>query len=429
MRANLHGGWFELRADVQVDQGRVLELSKMLREVAASQSRFIQLDDHTFVALSETLHRRMQELAAIAELAGDQVKVATALAPLLQDDVLPQGDALELLARQRTLEKYSATVPTSLRATLRPYQLDGFQWLARMMRWGVGAVLADDMGLGKTIMTLALLLHRLRVKGQEGPVLIVVPTSLIANWQREAATFAPKLRMQTWRKIRDTPEVELGLRDVVVISYGMLARASEDVARRRWGAVVFDEAHALKNPQTQRAKAAATIDAGFRLALSGTPLENHLGELWSLFRILNPGMLGSAQRFTQRFITPIERDHDVRTLARLRRIVSPFMLRRRKEDVLKDLPERIEIIREVHLDRDERALYEAVRRKVLEDLSKSSSSHNPGERKLRVLAELMKIDRSKLSASDKIAYDVFKRDKEQSLKGYSDEIMALTRAS
>jgi superfamily II DNA or RNA helicase len=392
LRADAKNGWFHVDASVQIDETRVIELAELLRQVQKKNSTYVQLDENTFVALTDSLHRRLAELAAIAEIKDDTVRVSGWMAGMLRDDVMPKGEALDLLARQRSLERYVAKVPASLRATLRPYQREGFEWLARMDRWGAGAVLADDMGLGKTVMALALLLHRQRHAREALPALIVVPTSLVANWQREAAQFAPKLNVLTWNRLRKTPDLELRGDDVVLISYGLLTREIETVAQRKWGALIFDEAQALKNPLAKRTQAACAIEADFRVALSGTPVENNLGELWSLFRILNPGLLGSRERFDRRFVGPIERDASPGALERLRKVVGPFMLRRRKEDVLEDLPERIEIIREVHLDRDERTLYEATRLKALQDLQAASTS-NVGERKLRVLAELTRLRR------------------------------------
>ncbi|MFP2934820.1 SNF2-related protein, partial [Pyxidicoccus sp. 3LG] len=230
-------------------------------------------------------------------------------------------------------------LPRKLKAELRDYQREGFTWMARLAEWGAGACLADDMGLGKTLQALALLLHR----AGEGPALVVAPTSVCFNWVREAARFAPSLRVHSYREAeREALLGSLGAGDVLVASYGLLVRDAERFASVSFATLIVDEAQAVKNPDTVRARAVRAVKAGARVALTGTPVENSLSELWSLYALLFPGLLGSRESFRERFAVPIERAKDAHARASLARVVRPFLLRRTKAQVARELPARIE---------------------------------------------------------------------------------------
>ncbi len=233
--------------------------------------------------------------------------------------------------RIRESSTYVAEMPSTLQAELRDYQDEGYHWLCRLAHWGAGACLADDMGLGKTIQALALLLHR----AAGGPALVVAPTSVLFNWQHEARRFAPALNLKLFGPgDREAFFDDLGPHDVVVCSYGLLNNEAERFQLQHWHTVILDEAQAIKNMTTQRSQAVMGLAADFRLIMTGTPLENHLGELWNLFQFINPGLLGAYETFQWCFATPIERDHDRDTRRRLQRLVKPFMLRRTKAQVL-----------------------------------------------------------------------------------------------
>lgn len=254
--------------------------------------------------------------------------------------------------------------PAGLRATLRPYQADGVAWLQRLRELGAGGVLADDMGLGKTLQTITHLLKE-REAGRIGPAnaaLIVAPTSLVHNWGRELDRFAPSLRKALWQGPKRNERVgELDHCDVVITSYPLLVRDEELLAERRFGVLILDEAQAIKNRRSRVSQAAKRIVAEHRLALTGTPIENHLGELWSLFDFLSPGWLGNEAEFRQRYRVPIERYGDVDKLSALQRRVTPFLLRRLKRDVAKELPPKTEILVPVELEGKQRELYEHIR--------------------------------------------------------------------
>jgi SNF2 family DNA or RNA helicase len=275
------------------------------------------------------------------------------------------------------------TVPSTLQAELRDYQLEGYQWLARLAHWGVGACLADDMGLGKTVQALALLLDR----APNGPALVVAPISVAMNWQAEVARFAPTLTVRAYHSNRSL--ADLGPFDVVIASYGMLQSDAVAFGEQHWHSVVLDEAQVIKNAATKRSQAAMALTADFKMIASGTPVENHLGELWNLFRFINPGLLGSKERFAERFSNPIERGEKPARL-HLKKLIQPFILRRTKTQVLSELPSRTEITLQVELSEEERHLYEALRQEAIIKIANLKTGDGQS---MQVLAEITKLRR------------------------------------
>jgi SNF2 family DNA or RNA helicase len=264
----------------------------------------------------------------------------------------------------------------------------------RLSLAGLGACLADDMGLGKTLQALAVLLARASL----GPALVVAPTSLLGNWRAEARRFAPSLRVVILAEgaVQDRATLLESARagSVVLVSYPMLQIAAEAFAKRVWATLVLDEAQSIKNAAAKRSKAVFELQADFRLALSGTPIENRLSELWSIMRACNPGLLGSLARFNERFAGPIERQRDKRAQRQLRRLIAPFILRRLKAEVLDDLPPRTELVLQVEPDAAERAHYEALRRDALTAAERSLSGEALGQAHLNILAGLTRLRRA-----------------------------------
>jgi SNF2 family DNA or RNA helicase len=295
-----------------------------------------------------------------------------------------------LIDKLASAQHYQPELPPGLDADLRDYQLQGFVWLARLSRLGLGACLADDMGLGKTVQTLALLLN----DAAKGPSLVVAPTSVCHNWMLEAARFAPKLRVRMLAAASDRTALVEALvpGDVLVASYGLLHTESDLLASRRFAVAVFDEAQNLKNADTRRAQASKRIEADFRLALSGTPVENRLEELWSLYDTVTPGLLGSRESFHRRFASPIEKGFGGHARQALKTLVRPYLLRRTKAAVLAELPSRTEITLEIEPGDEERAFYEALRRKALDALGAAVSTG--GQQRIRILAEIMRLRRA-----------------------------------
>lgn len=252
--------------------------------------------------------------------------------------------------------------PRGLHAELRPYQAQGITWLQFLREYGLGGILADDMGLGKTIQALAHLLLEHESGRADRPSLVVAPTSLLFNWRREAARFAPGLRVLSLHgTTRHERFDQIPSHDLVLTTYPLLPRDLEALAAHDYHLLILDEAQSVKNPQSKAGQAARLLQARHRLCLTGTPMENHLGELWSLMDFLMPDLLGDDRRFRRLFRTPIERHGDELRQEELRRRVAPFLLRRTKEAVAAELPPKTEIVREIQLAEDQRDLYETVR--------------------------------------------------------------------
>ena len=255
-----------------------------------------------------------------------------------------------------------AVEPPGFMATLRRYQRDGLAWLGFLADAGLGGVLADDMGLGKTVQVLAHLLTEKQAGRLERPALVVAPTSLVANWRSEAARFAPDLRVLVLHgPARGGLHEAIPHHDLVITTYPLLARDQEALVAHEYALLVLDEAQAIKNAKSQAARIVRTIPAARRLAMTGTPLENHIGELWAQFDAVEPGLLGSEREFTRFYRTPIEKHADVERRERLGRRIAPLLLRRRKEDVLSDLPEKTFIPCNIELEGAQRELYETLR--------------------------------------------------------------------
>jgi SNF2 family DNA or RNA helicase len=295
----------------------------------------------------------------------------------------------ELSARIRAAGSHAPQVPATLQAELRDYQAEGFAWMSRLANLQMGACLADDMGLGKTVQTIAVMLEQ----RSHGACLVVAPTSVCHNWESELARFAPSLNVHRLAGAPDRAAVigAIGAGDVLITSYGLLHQEDAALTGRPWHMLVLDEAQNLKNADTKRAKASQKLDAKFRVALSGTPIENYLDELWSLFNTINPGLLGSRDGFQRRFAGPIERDRKSPARDALRALIRPFILRRTKSAVLTELPPRTEKTIFVQLPEEERAFYEAMRRKAMENIAALDGA--PGQRKIHILAEIGKLRR------------------------------------
>ncbi|ATB33758.1 DEAD/DEAH box helicase [Melittangium boletus] len=396
--------WFGVSGELKVETGR-LELAILL-DAARRQKRFVRLDAHRWVELSDALRQRLLAVSDHAFMGKNRVELSPGAVPSISALVDAGAEVKAAPAWRLLTERLAASLslqpkpPAALATTLRDYQVEGHAWLSRVAAWGAGACLADDMGLGKTVQAIALLLDRSRL----GPALVLAPTSVAFNWVQELQRFAPGLRPVLYAEQADRSGCLAKLRekDVLIVSYGLLVRDAASLASVSFSTLVADEAQALKNPNTRRARAARQLNAGFRVALSGTPLENHLGELWSLFTIVFPGLLGSWEQYRERFAAPIERGKNPEASAALSRVISPFLLRRTKKEVARELPARTEIQVPVALSEEEWTLYEDARLAAVAEVSEQGKGVRDEQQRFQVLAA---ITRLRLLASHPRLYD------------------------
>ncbi|GGK21195.1 helicase HelZ [Pilimelia terevasa] len=377
--------------DAAVDEAALTALAAQKVPLIRVRGQWVELDDRQLSAALALLRRRRSGTLTVAE-ALREVAGGEDILPITHvdaDGVL--GDLLSGAADQRLRP---TPTPAALAGSLRPYQQRGLSWLAFLARAGLGGILADDMGLGKTVTTLALLLHQ-REAGRAGPTLMVCPMSLVSNWEREAARFAPDLRVHVHHgggRLRgDALAAAVADHDLVITTYGTALRDLDELRAQPWDRVVCDEAQAIKNSGTRQARAVRAIPARTRLALTGTPVENHLAELWSLMEFCNPGLLGPAASFRERYQRPIETgaaDADDAAAA-LRRATGPLMLRRLKTDrtIITDLPEKVEVTEWCRLTPEQATLYQAVVNDMMGVIAASAGM----ERRGNVLAAMTKL--------------------------------------
>jgi SNF2 family DNA or RNA helicase len=300
------------------------------------------------------------------------------------------GDLLAQLEGRAVFEELSA--PQNFQGTLRPYQVRGYSWLTFLRRWGLGACLADDMGLGKTIQTLAMIQREWESNGNR-PVLLICPTSVLNNWHKEAARFTPQLSVMVHygigRKKGAAFRRASRKQAIVIASYALLYRDLDHFKKVAWAGVILDEAQNIKNPETKQARAARSLDAEYRIALTGTPVENNVGDLWSLMEFLNPDFLGTQAEFKKTFFIPIQASRDPDAAESLKRITGPFILRRLKTDksIIVDLPEKMEMKVFCTLTREQASLYAA----VVEESEEALESAEGIQRKGMILGTLSKL--------------------------------------
>ncbi|MCW5206040.1 DEAD/DEAH box helicase, partial [Desulfobulbus sp. F5] len=392
--------WFALSGHVQVDQDEIIDLKTLLDKVREARSRFIPLGKGQFLALTQEFRSRLEELLRFSEAGGktgegdDEIRIHP-LAALALDDLTRQANTnadegwRKQLARIEFVQDFVPEVPSTLQADLRDYQVEGFVWMSRLAHLGVGGCLADDMGLGKTLQSLAVILDR----SEDGPTLVIAPTSVCMNWEQEVGRFAPTLALRTLSNADERQGIidNLGKRDILITSYTLLQQEVDLLETVAWQTVVLDEAQSIKNAATKRSKASMRLKAKFRLITTGTPIENHLGELWNLFNFINAGLLGTYKQFNTRFGIPIEKHNDRIARRQLKKLIRPFMLRRIKSQVLDELPPRTEITLRVEMKKSEMMFYEAIRQQALENIEGSDPKAG---RHLQILAEIMRLRRA-----------------------------------
>ena len=390
--------WFDV--DVRFEVGGVVAKPAAVIDSWRRGLRYVRLTDGTVARLPKAWLDRYGDAAdELREMRATRRKRLGAFAAPLASQLFDAVPPTAALDRWRKIAQRLASfdgvpdraVPPGLQATLRPYQHGGFRWLCAMRDLGLGAVLADDMGLGKTVQTLAALLDDHASGPSRPPSLVIAPTSVIYNWVDEAARFAPSLRLALHHGPRRGALPDDDQVDVVITNYALLRHDADRLAARRWRTVVLDEAQHIKNPRSAVAGAARALDADHRIALTGTPLENHLLELWSMFHCLMPGFFGSQAAFRARYATPVQRRQDAAAMAALRTRIRPFILRRLKSEVEAELPPRQEQVLHCELGPEQRRLYERVKQTYRDTVLNRVARDGIGRSAILVLEALTRL--------------------------------------
>ncbi len=399
MKARVNSGVDWLSVNITWESGGVSvdreEIQRCLRE----GRKYVKLSDSSYAALDAEKVQALIDREVELMVSANKGKLSLSQAGRVQE-LLDHVDSKTVTAATKSLFEKLASVdeikktkkPRGLKATLRPYQEQGLSWLKFIHDIGSGGVLADDMGLGKTVQTIALLLTLHGAK-ETGPVkaLIVAPTSVVTNWQREIERFAPTLNVSLWHGAgRKVNEDALEDAHVIITSYALLRRDLPLLKSLNLDYAILDEAQAIKNPSSATAQAAKELNAKRRLALTGTPIENRLSEIWSIFDFVSPGLLGPLPKFEERYARPIDQG-DSKTAARLRAVIHPFILRRTKLEVAKDLPEKLEFNKIVDLAPEQRAIYLQVLREVRAHVMGEVERVGVAKSQLHILAGLTKL--------------------------------------
>ncbi|GGY55699.1 helicase/SNF2 family domain protein [Bacterioplanes sanyensis] len=378
--------------DIWLEQGQPEQL------LVPTDDGLVQIDASPLQQLAQLiteLHSSKQ-LNQINRLPAFQLSRMSDL-PELDERQAPQAQKLrQQLQDFNGIEQHGPV--QGLHATLRPYQQEGLDWLLFLRRYQFGGILADDMGLGKTLQTLALI-QALKNRGElDKPALIVAPTSLMSNWQHEASRFTPELKVTLIHgPERDDAFGHIKDSDLVLTSYPLLVRDAARYRKRRFSLLILDEAQNIKNPLTKTAKQVRQLQCDTRLCLSGTPLENHLGELWALMDVALPGLLGGRKSFQQYYRTPIEKHSNSQRQQELAKLVAPFMLRRTKEEVVSELPAKTEIVQYVELGGQQRTLYESIRMSMQKRMQELIASQGMERSHIQFLDALLKLRQACIS--------------------------------
>jgi superfamily II DNA or RNA helicase len=396
MRVSSGVDWLNL--DMKFESGGAVVREDELRACLEHGRRLVQLEDGSYAPIDpEQVGDVLTRMAEIYATAGMKDKLPLSQAGRVQD-LLKMVENAKVSASAKTLfakiedidEIPKVAKPRTLKADLRPYQKEGYSWLVFLHELNSGGILADDMGLGKTVQAIALLLWA-KSKYKKKLNLVVAPTSVVPNWEREIAKFAPGLKTVVWQgpnRSQRAPELEKA--DVMITSYALLRRDEELLQALDLRYVILDEAQHIKNPMSQTARSAKKLSSERRLALTGTPIENRLSELWSIFDFVSPGLLGTLKTFEERIARPIDRG-DMETAQRLRATIKPFVMRRLKRDVAADLPDKIEQEMIVPLAEEQSKLYKQVlgqvRKSVLSEVEKKGVS----KAQIQILAALTRL--------------------------------------
>lgn len=405
-------GWFNLDLGVEFE-GRKLSLlpiimsaleelrepTKELSSLNIDGKFYAKMEDGRLLGLPfERVERILKILIDLYDSEGRPGRITLAQAlnfAAIEESVLLGSQRLrEIAKRLKSFEGISELAPPQgLKTELRSYQLSGFSWLQFLSEFDLGGILADDMGLGKTVQTIAhILAEKQNGKLKNKPFLIVCPTSVVPNWISELTKFAPNLTAVVLHGTKRSEEFHnVKMSDVVLTSYALLAKDIAELKKYSWRGVVMDEAQYIKNPATKMSQSACMLNADHRICLTGTPVENHLGELWSQFHFLNPGMLGGTKRFSELFRVPIERQGNMERQKLLSSRIKPFMIRRTKVEVEKDLPPKTVILKQTDLEGAQRDLYELIRVSMHQKVRDEIANKGLSRSQITILEALLKL--------------------------------------
>ncbi len=396
MRVSSGVDWLDLQ--MSFDSGGVAVSEDELRACLSQGRHLVKLQDGSYAPVAtEQVREILDRLSEMYVAQGKGGKLPLSQAGRVKDLmklVATQSvsdDTQQLFGKLEDIGQVeSIPKPRNLKATLRPYQQQGFSWLVFLRNIHAGGILADDMGLGKTVQTIALLLWA-KTKSKKSINLVVAPTSVVPNWKREIEKFAPTLSALVWQgPDRHQHAQKAADVDVIITSYALLRRDEEFLQSLELNYAILDEAQHIKNPLSATARAAKRLNAEHRLALSGTPIENRLSEIWSIFDFVSPGLLGSLPEFEEKYARPVERG-DVQAISRLRSTIHPFVMRRTKSEVAKDLPEKIEQEIIVPLAEQQAKLYEQILRQVRESVLSEIDKQGVASSQIQILAALTRL--------------------------------------
>ncbi len=369
------------------------QLAEMKSSLVKIRGQWIQINAEEIQEAIEFWKKKSATQTSVREVVQMALGQASTPSGIQFDGVSADGWIKELFNQLNGKTPFEEiAVHNKFDGVLRPYQLRGYSWLNFLQRWGLGACLADDMGLGKTIQALALVQRNWHINGKR-PVLLICPTSVVGNWQKEAYRFTPELPVMIHhgitRKKGKAFKKTANSHAIVISSYALLHRDFDILKEISWSGVILDEAQNIKNPVTKQSQAARSLKADYRIALTGTPIENNVGDLWSIMDFLNPGFLGTQAAFKRSFFVPIQAQRDPDAIQRLKQITGPFILRRVKTDksIIRDLPEKMEMKVFCNLTKEQASLYKAVVNEVTDDLKSAEGIHRKG----LVLATLSKL--------------------------------------
>lgn len=407
--------WFDLELGIEID-GQKINLTPILHEILQKfqlkdldeeKLIYLPVGDNQFILVSSSRLKPMVstlfELGQTGKLNGDKISFSKYQARIMLEleqasnaSMLRWFGADKILQLARNIENFSGienvSPPMDFKATLRPYQQEGLNWLQFLSQYELGGVLADDMGLGKTIQTLAHICVEKETKGLQNPCLVIAPTSLMFNWQMEAEKFAPQLKVLClYGHQRHALYDKLSDYDLILTTYPLIVRDKEVLLSQEFHLLILDEAQCIKNSKALTTQVAIQLKAKHRLCLTGTPMENHLGELWSLFHFLMPGLLSDVKNFNKHFRHPIEKNGDTQRKERLQKLIKPFMIRRTKALVAPELPEKIEMVRYIELSGEQRDLYETIRVAMDEKIQQQIANMGYARSQIVILDALLKL--------------------------------------